>query len=96
MLTLYYLGEKLSDCGVKLIRRRNNYPGWAHVCQKFEKKSYNAENTLLRFLIECGSILYPYTLPKTLSYYIAETIPELNTLPKLYPILIKCRNYTLW
>ena len=61
--------------------------------QQFEKKisqcrklSHSTKNTLFHILIHCETILYPYTLPKTLFYYIAETIPYLNTLPKLYPI----------
>ena len=46
LLTLYYLGEKVSDGGkisggVKIMLRRNNYPGWAQVGQKLEKKSEN-------------------------------------------------------
>ena len=95
------LGEKLSG-GVKIMLRRNNYPGRARVGQKIEKKilqcrklSHTAENTLFHILIHCETIPYPYSLPKTLSLYIAENIPYLNTLPKLYPILIHCRNYTL-
>ena len=42
MLTLHYLGEKLS-C-VNNVRRRNNYPGRARVGQKVEKKPHGAQH----------------------------------------------------
>ena len=78
------------------MRRRNIYPGRARVDQKFEifftekisqcrKLSHIAENTPFHILIHCGTFPYPYILPKTRSYYIAETIPYLNTLIP-YPI----------
>ena len=90
MLTLYYLG--------KIIRRwRKNYPAVKKLCgggiiipggrkwtNFFEKISQcrnlsrSAENTLFHILIHGEAIPYPYTLPKN----------YLNTLPKLYPILI--------
>ena len=46
-------------------------------CRNFSR---SAENSQFRILIHCQTISYPYTLSKTLSQYIAETIPYLNTL----------------
>ena len=45
--------------------------------------SHSAANNPFYILIHCETIPYPYTLPKTLSVYIAETI------------LMYCRSYTL-
>ena len=88
LLTLYYLGkiykgcQRTADVGVKLIRWRNKNPGQARVGKKFEKKikksshcrklSHSDENTSTHILIPFGTIPYPYTLPKSQSYYIAE------------------------
>ena len=48
---------------------------------------HSAENTLFHILIHCETIPYPLPKPNALAY--------LNTLPKLYPILIHCRIYNL-
>ena len=67
-------------------KRRKNYPAAraggpktreknSH-CQNCRTRNYHsAKNTLFHILIHCETIPYPYTLPKTLSQYIAETIP---------------------
>ena len=70
------LGKKLAG-GVKSMRRKNNYPGWARVEQKLEKKieeiskcrklSDSGENTLFHILKRFETNPYPYTLSKTLS-----------------------------
>ena len=54
-------------------------------CRKF---SLSAEKNQFHILLHCQTIPYPYTLSETLFYYIAETIPNVNALPKIYPILI--------
>ena len=126
MLTLYYLGVKLSHggkisgCGVKIIHRRKIYRAAEQLSRVgaggpnnfFPKKSHSNENCCTRPKIPNSISLYiagPLrilihyqkhhldTLPNlypilmfgrnyTLSYYIAETILYLNTLPKPYPI----------
>ena len=84
--------------------RRNIYPRrpWKKTQEKIlekvsqrQKFSHGAEKTLFHTLLHCEALPYLYTLSKTLSLHIAETIPYLNTLPKLYPILTHCRNYTV-
>ena len=71
------LVEKLSGGGVKIIRqhkfmrRQNSYPGRARLDRKFEKKSHSDEDNPFHILIHRGTIPNPYTVPKTLSQYIA-------------------------
>ena len=85
------LGGKLSGGGVKTIRRRNNYPGWAQVGQKFEKNSkcpklsHSAENTLFHIFIHWAK-LYPIFIHWT------ELYPIFKHWIELYPILIHCRT----
>ena len=109
MLTLYYLGEKLIGSvsgrqaaeklseGVKINRRRHNYPGRPQVGKKFAKKNFTVSITVA----QCRKypIPYLYTLSQTISYlytlnraipylYILNrTIPYLNTLSRTIPYL---------
>ena len=78
MLTLYYLGEKLIGSvsgrqaaeklseGVKINRRRHNYPGRPQVGKKFAKKNFTVSITVA----QCRKypIPYLYTLSQTISY----------------------------
>ena len=95
----YAAAEYLSGGGMLMRGAR----GWLKNSRKkisqCRKLSHSAKNIL--FHIHCETILYPCTLhyliilppyPLTnLSWNIAKTIPYLNTLPKLYPILIPYR-----
>ena len=70
---------------------------WAKTSKKKFEKSHSAENcrtvpeTPYFILIHCETIPYLYALhyPNILPSY-------LHTLTNLYPILIHCRNYTLF
>ena len=91
MLTLYYLGEKLSggvknspaaeklSGGLKMIGRRNIYPGRAQVGQNLEKNS--------KIVAQCRKQPIPY-LNTLRDHSISLYITKNN-------ILIHCRNYTL-
>ena len=109
MLTLHYLGEKLSgsvsgrQVAEKIFRRRKNYPvaqklcggetiipggrRWPKSSKKSPKIAAQCRKSLFHILIHCETIPYPYTLPKTLSQYIAETTPYLYTLNRTLPYL---------
>ena len=90
--------EKLSRGGVKIIRRRINYPGRARVDQNSKKKiskclklSHSAENTLFHIFIHWAE-LYPIFIHWTKLYPIfihwTDLYPILIHWTKLYPMLI--------
>ena len=97
MLTLYYLGKnypaakKLSRGGVKFIRWRNNYPGWAQVpknSKKIRKLSHSAEKSLLQYFCTLSrTVLYLYTMNRTIPYLFTlnRTIPYLKILSRIIP-----------
>ena len=75
--------RKLSRGGVKIIRRRNNYPGRAQVSKNSQKNP--------KIVAECRKYPIPnlYTLNRTIPYLYAlnRTIPYLNTLSRTIPYL---------
>ena len=79
--------EKLSRGGVKIIRRRNNYPGRARVDQNSKKKNLKVPKTVA----QCRKypIPYLYTLSRTIPYLytLNRTVPYLYTLNRLIPYL---------
>ena len=80
------LGEKLSGGGVKIIRRRNNYPGRARVpinSKKYPKIVAQCRKYPIPYLYTLSrTIPYLYTLNRTIPYLytLKRTIPYLNTL----------------
>ena len=89
-------------CGGRIIiQRRNSYAAVEAGGPKIQKNltvpinvAQCRKNPILYLNILRDHSISLY-ITKTLIYNIAETIPYINTLLKLYPILMHCRNYTL-
>ena len=85
--------KKLSRGGVKIIRRRNNYPGRAQVPKNLKKNpkivAQRRKYPILYLYTLSGTIPYLYTLNRTIPYLktLSRTIPYLNTLSRTIPYL---------
>ena len=80
----YPATEKFFGGGAKIIRLRKKCAAADNLTREgagapknrkkisqCQKLSHSADNTLFHTLIHCETVPFPYTLPKTLSYYFA-------------------------
>ena len=61
---IYAAAEHLSRVGTEGPKLQIFFSKKSHVCRKLP---HSAKNTLFHMLIHCGTVPYPYTLPKTRS-----------------------------
>ena len=78
MFTLYYLGEKITGGGVKIIRRRKNYAA-AEYLYRAGAGGPKIRKRIPKIVAQCRKYPIPYL------YKLSRTMPYLNTLSRIIP-----------